>query len=674
MSRPLNVALTTEGPQPVKLDQQAIEHLRIGCASGDQSQQTFLTFVNSLASATVQIAQQADVCMGFDASTQLAIFDPIAFHNANAQFVGTNGTDALMHLVQLKCQENIVAGTQYQSDPEYNTMLQMKDAQMDATGSGHIDFTSIIVKSKLPGEDQRISIGYGPEDSGILPFDCEDFGNGNASMSSQMLAFGEQDFLQSTEHAITYFPPSVRQISNTIISMAQALHQNENAKLRKARAGEQVSLENLNMDVLRSAIANAKNTTSVRIVSTCSLLAKAPQIADSNSTSNSRDKTLASTDITPATFFDWWGSTRDNGLNGHSVCVAMKCSPVISTHANGVPVNVTLVSADPDIIEGTGVARETLTSATQMATLNVAKGQCSQQRLMLQKKLDSGIVLNSSLAANIKSSLHATEMTQMMTNTAMNSNATGLPMALFSLAPKLLVPSISAIQSYSLNGTEASTAQQREVMINTMFYAVGLACGIGPLYSVDMRLHENKMDIMDTSLAMRQGDQMQDEEIMRMQTINKMQIFPGTPFMRGLLPEESMARIVVSAPCSDAEQQRLRTLGAFMGLNKLDAESYMKLAPSSFMPLHLRQSMILCPTRNCLTPLSASQLRNTASFSCGVFAKNPFLSPQNGKTYATSAEIEANMHAIYTNTCNVIGCLPVITGTGFSDSMMIVYP
>jgi hypothetical protein len=207
-----------------------------------------------------------------------------------------------------------------------------------------------------------------------------------------------------------------------------------------------------------------------------------------------------------------------------------------------------------------------------------------------------------------------------------------------------------------------------------MFYAVGLACGIGPLYSVDMRLHENKMDIMDTSLAMRQGDQMQDEEIMRMQTINKMQIFPGTPFMRGLLPEESMAHIVVSAPCSDDEQQRLRTLGAFMGLNKLDAESYMKLAPSSFMPLHLRQSMILCPTRNCLTPLSASQLRNTASFSCGVFAKNPFLSPQNGKTYATSAEIEANMHAIYTNTCNVIGCLPVITGTGFLDSMMIVYP
>jgi hypothetical protein len=103
---------------------------------------------------------------------------------------------------------------------------------------------------------------------------------------------------------------------------------------------------------------------------------------------------------------------------------------------------------------------------------------------------------------------------------------------------------------------------------------------------------------------------MQDPESMHMQAINKMQIFPGTPFMRGLVPAESIARIVVSAPCSEAEQQRLRTLGASMGLNKLDAESYLKRCPASFMPLHLRQSMILCPARNCLTPLSELQLHS----------------------------------------------------------------
>ena len=153
-----------------------------------------------------------------------------------------------------------------------------------------------------------------------------------------------------------------------------------------------------------------------------------------------------------------------------------------------------------------------------------------------------------------------------------------------------------------------------------------------------------------------------------------MRIFPGTPFMRCLIPESNVASIVVSAPCSTEEQQRLKTLGAYMALNKLSAEQYLDLCTASFTPLHLRQSMTLCPVLHCLTPLSATQIRNTADFKCGVVTKSPFLAPRNGKKYASSAEIEANMHAIYTNTCNVVGCLPVITGTGFSDSMLIVYP
>jgi hypothetical protein len=249
-SRPLNTAATPQGPQPMKLDQQAIEHLRIGCASGDQAQQTFLTFVNSLASATVQIAQKADVCIGYDPSTQLAVFDPVAFHHVNTEFVAANGADALMGLVQLKCQEIIVSDTIYKSDPSYNTALQMKDPQIDEKGSGHIDFTSIIVQSKFPGEDQRNSIGYGPEDTGRLAFDCEDFGNGNASMSSHMLAFNEADFSQSIEHAITFFPPSVQQISHRLVNMAKVLHRNENANMNNMHKSAHVSLEHLDHDVL----------------------------------------------------------------------------------------------------------------------------------------------------------------------------------------------------------------------------------------------------------------------------------------------------------------------------------------------------------------------------------------------------------------------------------------
>jgi hypothetical protein len=61
MSRALGVAITPSGAQPMKLDQQALEYLRVGSASGDQAQQTFLLFVNSLASSTVLIAQQAEL-------------------------------------------------------------------------------------------------------------------------------------------------------------------------------------------------------------------------------------------------------------------------------------------------------------------------------------------------------------------------------------------------------------------------------------------------------------------------------------------------------------------------------------------------------------------------------------------------------------------------------------
>ena len=181
----------------MKLDQQALEYLRVGSASGDQAQQTFLLFVNSLASATVLVAQQADVHVGFDPNTQLAVFDPVAFHNANTHFVAQYGANALMHITQLKCQENIFATTKYTSDPHYDTVMQMQGASIDATGTGQINFRSTITKSATPGEDQQICVGYGPEtQKGILKTDCEDDCTLEAAMNSQMLAYGKEDFLQ----------------------------------------------------------------------------------------------------------------------------------------------------------------------------------------------------------------------------------------------------------------------------------------------------------------------------------------------------------------------------------------------------------------------------------------------------------------------------------------------
>ena len=264
-------------------------------------------------------------------------------------------------------------------------------------------------------------------------------------------------------------------------------------------------------------------------------------------------------------------------------------------------------------------------------------------------------------------------MTKAMANTAVKAKITAAPMGVNVLQKEIRVPTVTAIQAYSLNAGECETAAQRELTIQTMFYAVGLACGVGPLYSVRMSA---QADLLCTDTKLQSMSQMSEHmsDDNTHSAIANMQIMPGIPFMRNLIPESTFARVVVSASCSPAEQQRLKTLGAYMALNKLGAEEYMTLCPASFMPLHLRQSMILCPMSNCLTPLSATQMQNTATFKCGVAAKNPYFAPKNGERFAGSAEIETNMHAIYTNFCNVIGCLPVITGTGFSDTMMIVYP
>jgi len=675
MSRPLGVAMTPSGVQAMKLDQQALEHLRVGSASGDQAQQTFLMFVNSLASATVQIAQQADVQIGFDPSTQLAVFDPVAFQNANANFVAQNGANALMKIVQLKCQENVFSSTKYTSDPHYDTVMQMQAASINNVGTGQIKFQSRIELSKnTPGEDQQIGVGYGLEDkAGVLNTDCEDDAAFIIALSSQMLAYSKAEFLQSTTHALSYFPPSVQQITNTIVSMAEVLHKQENENMQHANnpPPNKVSLEKLNMNVLRNAILEAKDAPAVRIVSACSLLAKAPSIGQSTGTAvGVRDKTLASTDITPASMFEWWGSSRENGLNGHSICTAINASHVLTTHVEGKPVNITLVSPALDIFEGTGVARETSTPASQVATLNFATDPSAMtpQRVLLQQKLDSGIVLNTALASNIKSALNAAEVTKVMANTATQVKATGAQIGVSMQQTVMQVPTVTAIQAYTLSAGDSTTAAQRELTIQTMFYAVGLSCGIGPFYSIPM--HHDAMHT-DTKL---QTSNLLSQNSEASQAIKNMQIVPGIPFTRDLISESTFARVVVSAPCSTGEIQRLRTMGAYLALGKLSADLYMTKSQASFTPLHLRQSMILCPINNCLMPLSAAQMQNTTSFKCGVVTKSPYLAPKTGAKYETTAEIEANMHAIYTNLCNVIRCLPVVTGTGFSDAMMIVYP
>jgi hypothetical protein len=155
--------------------------------------------------------------------------------------------------------------------------------------------------------------------------------------------------------------------------------------------------------------------------------------------------------------------------------------------------------------------------------------------------------------------------------------------------------------------------------------------------------------------------------------IDNSSILPGACFLKNLLSDAEVVNIAIAAPLSPLEVARLRTAGAFLALNKFKSETYLKNMNSSFMPLVFRQAMSLCQVNNVLMPLSSVQMRNIQSLKYGLFAKGPQVPPNNNVRYTTHDEIAANISTIYTHSCNVIGSCPVVTGTGFSDSLMIVY-
>lgn len=633
---------------PVMLDNTQIQFVREGSHSGGQAEQTSLLLANALATVIVQNAQAAGVQMGYNSGNQSSVFDPAAVHDANVAFVQQQGPAELMHHVQYAMQELLCSQSTYDKDPAYETCIKINASHIDNSGRGQLAVETELRLSKNAGEDQVTGVGIcigqkGPEDH-----DCEDYAAGNGAVTSSMRCTPKALFLEQMQGAIQVLPPDTQQIQATILELAGILHTYENSNKQRLDTPAQtvIPLNDLNVLKLREAVANASNTANIVSTGTCSLLAKAPEIAkiDNN---NSRDVMLRDMKTSSQTFFNWWGTTRDNGLNGHSVCINIPCQHVLGTVVGKVPVTITLIdSENVQIIEGTGVARQKSDPCTQVAVLNV--GNSTLQRMNLQQRLDNGKLLNTCLAACIKSSLHADELKQKLACLALGNH-------------NLQLPGISAIQSYSITGTPSSE-KERDVTVGSLFYAVLLSCDLGGVLSFDMQ--------QSAALKMQQGEQM--TTALESTTNGTQQVLlPGTPFVKGLLPQD-VKSIIVAANCTQGEQMRLRALGAFMSLNKVNAASAMQKSQASIMPLHLRQRMTMC--NNCLVPLTPAQVVTAQKLSCGIFIRTPFVKPAQGSQYTNVNEIHMNMHNILSHTTQIVGCAPVITGTGFSDSMTVVYP
>jgi hypothetical protein len=448
MSRALGTSGTNATPS--QLDNQAMEHLRRGAAKGNQAQQTWMLLANALASTVVQIGQLRGVLMGFDEQTQLTFFNAEHLHSAVLEHMRTNRAHALLDMTMKHCQEIICATTKYEGDPGYEIGMTMDKAFIGPDGKGHIDFTSTIVKSKLAKEDQSITIGYDQTNQGVLAYDCEDLGNGNLSIISQMLLVDEHQLLDCLRSSISYLPPSVQQVSDTIASLGKTLHAEvtRNKQLWPVLAKScHVRLDTLNTSVLRNTLTSASTLQIVVDISACSLMAQGPRMDNQASFNQSTGRPLAQSVVSHADFFKWWYDKK-TGLCGHSVCMTFKLTPVLSTLVNCATLGTTgeteamwvvisLVDSHVDITEGTGVARNCTVPATRLASLNI--GTATPTRVQITNRL-VGVDLNTSQAANIAS---AREMVQLMctNNIDVNNNNKELKAPMFRCTEMLMTSS-----------------------------------------------------------------------------------------------------------------------------------------------------------------------------------------------------------------------------------------
>jgi|APGre2960657373_1045057.scaffolds.fasta_scaffold00035_3 hypothetical protein len=594
----------------------------------------------------------------------------------------------------------------------------------------------ILLKNKA-GEDQSVVTGLGPGERNFWDCEddanelaamkslCLAYGKKEflQSIEHALFTFFPPDVIQASKTIIqlaTEVHTHINENNRQATQMPQQKPQQNNTLMQTGinlttdpqEIRQHVNFENLSIQTLQNAITTAgKNHQSFDNMSCCSLLAKAPQIA--SSTVSSSESLLPMNNLSVANFFRFW-SSESSGLNGHSVfrgdvgCKNVCWTSVAidkktndnTTNTNNVQINnvqtnnvqtnnvqtnnnktqniktnipvvITLFAKTSNIYEGTGIARTSSANAAQIATLQVTMGNPSPARLALQKKIDN-VPLNTAMASNIKSSLHAMEITQkMQSNVSTISNALMMTCLQSQEISETSAPSINAIQSFSLEAGDEKdrTKDQLQAMLNTMFYCVALSAGdLGTMFSVDMcESKDDPSTIMQTGLNLTTDP----EEIRRQQMIDNTKILPGTCFMTNLL--HTHAKIAFAAPLNSDEKSRLRTAGAYLALNQYDAETYTRKIKTSFMPLVFRQSMSLCPINNILMPLSAVQMRNIKSLNCGLFAKGHHVPPTNGIKYTSHNEIAANITTIYTNACHVIGSCPVITGTGFSDGLMIAY-
>ena len=105
-------------------------------------------------------------------------------------------------------------------------------------------------------------------------------------------------------------------------------------------------------------------------------------------------------------FDQWW---LEQHLNGHAIVTSGTTKEVMTMNTGVGEVVLNMLHGPVKVIEGTGPADQISDSNSQRVTMNLDKKPSTSMRMDLQKKIDR-TELNFSMAGNIKSSLHVSEL------------------------------------------------------------------------------------------------------------------------------------------------------------------------------------------------------------------------------------------------------------------------
>ena len=334
--------------------------------------------------------------------------------------------------------DEMIANAKYTGDPSWKPEFSVKllpDQQLlpyQKKGDMFAKVEVKMVKGVEPGEDQsipgftaahllmqEINSSGGVDGNGpMLPnvggkestlkfhFDCEDSAAFLAAVATSW-NLPEEDLRKSVAYTCELMPPSVSELQPTLTNMMLVLKEQPMPSLNN-KAKNRVDLQKLDSACLLRNIAEAKQKTGQYKFSTTALLAKAPSIGASQVPENAIDrKQEKNIDKFSADMFsEWW---RSQPLNGHAIVTSGTVKHVMSIDVGERKVHIKMLGDDLNVVEGTGPAYQVEFPNSQTVSINLDKQPSTDMRRSLQVKLKN-TKLNIPMANNVKSSLHVTEL------------------------------------------------------------------------------------------------------------------------------------------------------------------------------------------------------------------------------------------------------------------------